>query len=174
MFLIFALLLAQLPQPTHRSFRLPRRQRSPWLMWMRSPRALAVPGRRTISQIYLAAMKRKDTATVLTHHLIDPKSGAVQKLDSEPAWAAKYWEWKSWKAAPGNPAFAITLDTQKKNESARPAHGGDLARGGVDPGGWLDRGRRAGQTSTNVQIITMLLKGEMSSVVGESARSFQA
>jgi hypothetical protein len=114
-------------------------------------------------QIYLAAMKRKDTTTVLMHHLIDPKSGAVQKIDAEPAWAARYWEWKSWKTAPGNPAFAITLDMQKKNESAtaRPM-GGDLARGGVDPGGigsTVDD--VAGQTSRNVEIITMLLKGEI-------------
>jgi hypothetical protein len=164
MFLIFALLLAQ--QPATDASKLS----------IAAPSTIAVvdvdaidgePWRLSWApdnqQIYLAAMKRKDTATVLTHHLIDPKSGAVQKLDTEPAWAAKYWQWKSWKAAPGNPAFVITLDTQKKNESAtaRPM-GGDLARGGVDPGGigsTVDD--VAGQASRNVEIITMLLKGEV-------------
>ena len=162
MFLILALLLAQTPPPDASK------------LSMADPSTIAVVDVDAIDgepwrlcwapdneQIYLAALKRKDTETVLTHHLIDPKSGTVQKVDAEPPWAAKYWEWKSGKAAPGNPAFAITLDTEKKNESAtaRPM-GGDLARGGVDAGGsTIDDA--AGHTSMNVQIITMRLKGEI-------------
>lgn len=164
MFLILALLLAQ--QPAADASKLS----------MASASTIAVVDAEAISgepwrlcwspdgqQLYLAALKQKDITTVLTHHLLDPKSGAVQRIEAEPVWAAKYWEWKSWKAAPGNPAFAITLDTQKKNESAtaRPM-GGDLARGGADSGGLgatLDD--VAGNSSRNVEIITMLLKGEV-------------
>lgn len=113
-------------------------------------------------QLYLAAMKRKDGGMDLTHHLIDAASGAVETLDVEPPWASSYWEWKSWKSAPGRPEFVITIDQQKKNESAtaRPS-GGAMARGSAsgDPGISIDDA--AGQMSSNVMVITLLLKGQV-------------
>lgn len=113
------------------------------------------------SQLLLTAMKRvRDGSMELTHHVIDVASGKVAKVDSEPEWSPEYWAWKSHRSAPGNAAFAIEIDSQKKNESAtaRPM-GGDLARGGATsaPGATLDD--VAGQMSTNVLIITLLLKG---------------
>lgn len=115
-------------------------------------------------QLYLAAMKRNRAAMDITHHVIDTASGDIRKIEAEPDWAAKYWTWKSWKTAPGNPEFAIALDTQKKNVTAtsRPM-GGALARGGgTDPvatGASIDD--VATNTSTNVEIISMLLHGEV-------------
>jgi len=114
-------------------------------------------------QMHLVAMTRKrDGAMNLTHHVITLKSGDVKKVDTEPEWSTDYWSWKSHRAAPGNASFAIELDQQKKNESAtaRPM-GGDLARGGASsaPGASIDS--VAGQMSTNVLIITLLLKGEV-------------
>jgi hypothetical protein len=112
-------------------------------------------------QMHLVAMVRKrDSSMELTHHLITVKSGQVQKVDAEPEWSPAYWGWKAHRAAPGNGSFAIELDQQKKNESptARPM-GGDLARGGATsaPGASIDD--VAGQMSTNVLVITLLLKG---------------
>jgi hypothetical protein len=114
-------------------------------------------------QMHLAAMKRKrDNSMDLTHHIVNVGAGTVQKVAEEPAWAAEYWTWKGHKNAPGNPKFAIELDQQRKNESAtsRPM-GGDLARGGGtgDPGASIDE--VAGHGSTNVLVITLLLKGEI-------------
>lgn len=113
-------------------------------------------------QLHLVAMKRvRDGSMELTFHLIDAKSGKVEKVDAKPEWAADYWSWKSHRAAPGKPSFEINLDQQRKNESAtaRPM-GGELARGGASgsPGASVDD--VAGQMSTNVLIITLLLKGE--------------
>ncbi|HSC26571.1 MAG TPA: hypothetical protein VLD67_04815 [Vicinamibacterales bacterium] len=114
-------------------------------------------------QLYLAAMKRTRTGMDLKHHLLDVATGKVKKIDAEPDWAAKYWAWKNGKTAPGNPAFEIALDIQKKNVSAtaRPM-GGALARGGVDPGSTgIPVDEFANQPSQNVEIISMLLKGEV-------------
>ena len=115
------------------------------------------------SQLYLAAMKRQGTNTVLTHHVINAASGAVTKVDAEPEWVSPYWTWKSGKASPADPQFAIQIDQQVKNESAtaRPM-GGDLARGGASSastGASIDE--VAGHGSQNVMIITLLLKGEV-------------
>ena len=115
-------------------------------------------------QMYLVAMKRKrDASLELAHHLITMKSGEVKKVDAEPDWAKDYWAWKADKTAPGNPSFAIQLDQQIKNESAtaRPM-GGDLARGGTSGGtGGASIDEVAMQSSANVRIITLLLKGEV-------------
>ena len=115
------------------------------------------------SQLYLAAMKRQGTNTVLTHHVINAASGAIAKVDVEPEWASPYWTWKSGKASPADPQFAIQIDQQVKNESAtaRPM-GGDLARGGASPGGsGASIDEVAGQGSQNVMTITLMLKGEI-------------
>ena len=114
------------------------------------------------NQLYLAAMKRQGTNMVLTHHVIDAASGAISKVETEPEWAQSYWTWKSDKASPADPAFAIQLDTQVKNESAtaRPM-GGDLARGGTSTASGASIDEVAGQSSQNVMIITLLLKGEV-------------
>jgi hypothetical protein len=113
-------------------------------------------------QLHLVAMKRKRADLELTHHLVDIKTGATSKVASVPEWATKYWEWKSWKSAPGNATFEINLDQQRKNVSAtaRPM-GGDLARGGSSAGPGTTVDEAAGGTSTNLLIITMRLKGEV-------------
>lgn len=114
------------------------------------------------SQLLLTAMKRgRGDSMDLTHHLIDLASGRVTKVDAEPEWSSPYWAWKADRAAPDNPAFAIELDEQRKNETAtaRPM-GGALARGGATSGpGGAGLDDVAGQMSSNVLIITLLLKG---------------
>lgn len=114
------------------------------------------------SQLLLVAMKRGRGGSMdFTHHLIDVKAGTVKKVDQEPPWSAEYWNWKSYRSAPGNAEFAIELDQQRKNESAtaRPM-GGALARGGATTGpGGAGLDDVAGQMSSNVLVITLLLKG---------------
>jgi hypothetical protein len=112
-------------------------------------------------QLAMSAMKRgRNDAMDLTHYVVDATGGEAKKVDAEPEWASEYWTWKSHRAAPGNPGFEIQLDQQRKNESAtaRPM-GGDLARGGASsaPGASIDD--VAGQMSTNVLVITLMLKG---------------
>ena len=77
------------------------------------------------TQLHLAAMKRKGTQVQQTDWVIDIQSPTAKPAAPLPEWATKYWEWKSWKSAPGNPAFEITIDQQRKNVSAtaRPMGG---------------------------------------------------
>jgi hypothetical protein len=71
----------------------------------------------------------------LHHYLVDPSSGALKGADAEPAWAATYWEWKSWKAAPDeekDEKFVIEVsEEQRKNAATAIPMGGDYARGGT-------------------------------------------
>lgn len=113
-------------------------------------------------QFYVAGRKVKKNTAEVWHWLVDAKSGAISDTKAVPAWADTYWEWKSAQAAPGAPAMKIALDTQRKNQSAtsRPV-GGSLARGGVDVGGGASMDDVANQTSQNVTIIDLRLKGEL-------------
>ena len=68
----------------------------------------------------------------LHHYLVDPGTGALKNADAEPSWAATYWEWKSWKAAPDDENFAIQVsEEQRKNAATSIPMGGDYARGGT-------------------------------------------
>jgi hypothetical protein len=69
-------------------------------------------------------------------YLMSAVDGKTEPVDAPPAWAAEYWAWKSGKAAPGSPNFAIEAkeDWRTVTSTSTPM-GGDLARGGVDTGG---------------------------------------
>jgi len=112
---------------------------------------------------YVAGRKLKKNTAEVWHWIVDAKSGAIKEAKAVPAWADTYWEWKSAQAAPGAPALKITLDSQRKNQSAtaRPT-GGALARGGVDAGGaGMSMDDVASQMSQNVTTIDLRLKGEV-------------
>jgi hypothetical protein len=114
-------------------------------------------------QFYLAGRKVNKGTAEVSHWIVDAQSGDLNRANAVPAWADEYWEWKSGQAAPGAPALKITLDTQRKNQSAtsRPT-GGALARGGVDPGGaGTSMDEVASQMSQNVTIIDLRFKGEV-------------
>jgi hypothetical protein len=91
------------------------------------------------TQLYLqTAVLGSDAQPKTVHHyLVDPSSGALKNADAEPKWAADYWEWKSWKAAPGSEdgkedTFMIELsEEQRKNVATSIPMGGDYARGGT-------------------------------------------
>lgn len=92
------------------------------------------------TQLYLQTAELKTDALPkeIFHYTIDATSGDLKKIDAEPAWAADYYAWKSWKSAPGDDAFLIELATEQRRSSATALPmGGDYARGGAgaDVGG---------------------------------------
>jgi len=103
------------------------------------------------------------------HYIVDPSSGALKDTSVEPEWAATYWAWKSWKAAPDDEKFVIELsEEQRKNVATSIPMGGDYARGGT--GGDPNSGASASsviEAAQQSQVGTarmMKLKGQ---VVGE-------
>jgi hypothetical protein len=92
------------------------------------------------TQLYLqtAVLGADALPKTVFHYLVDPSTGALKDTAAEPAWAATYWEWKSWKAAPGSEdekgeKFMIELlpEEQRKNVATSIPMGGDYARGGI-------------------------------------------
>jgi hypothetical protein len=102
------------------------------------------------------------------HYLIPAAGGAPKRVDVQPEWAATYWQWKSDKAAPGDPSFAIEVSQDKKREEAVAIPmGGEMAKGGAgDPTGGLSTqaAMEAGRAMRNNNVYTLRLKGE---IVGE-------
>lgn len=86
------------------------------------------------TQLYIqtAELRADAQPKALHHYLVDPATGSLKNADAEPAWAASYWEWKSWKSAPGNDALMIELsEEQRKATATAMPMGGDYARGGT-------------------------------------------
>jgi hypothetical protein len=107
------------------------------------------------------------------HYVVPAAGGAAKEVEGEPDWAAKYWTWKSWKAAPGSPGFAISVDerreiikaTQAPNGGTIAGMGGDSNAGAtVGGGGPAGAGTIVLPEGQNANIRTMRLKGE---VIGE-------
>jgi hypothetical protein len=107
------------------------------------------------------------------HYVLAAAGGAPKEVDGEPDWASKYWAWKSWKASPGSPGFAISLDERREIIKAGQAPtggtiagmGGDSSAGAtVGGGGPAGAGTIVLPEGQNANIRTMRLKGE---VIGE-------
>jgi hypothetical protein len=126
------------------------------------------------TELYLMTYEANRDASVKKtfHYVIPVATGVPKAIETQPAWAAEYWTWKSGQASPDDPALKIDLSTAKKREDAVALPmGGDLARGGTGgsvagAGGGLSQeeamaASRAMQTN---DVYTMKLKGE---VIGE-------
>lgn len=102
--------------------------------WKGDPRRLAwSPDGKTI---YLQWVEGPDPRRAkVTHALVALETKQVRRIDAEPDWAGAYWRWKSAQAAPGAPALKIEVEqrTEAVTATATPM-GGDLARGGTNPG----------------------------------------
>lgn len=107
------------------------------------------------------------------HYVLAATAGAPKEVEEEPAWAAKYWAWKSWKAAPASPGFAISVDERREIIKASQAPtggtiagmGGDASAGAtVGGGGPAGGGTIVLPEGQNANVRTMRLKGE---VIGE-------
>jgi hypothetical protein len=129
-------------------------------------------------ELYVQAVERDGRGVVKTtrHYVLAVEGGSPKEVEGEPAWAAKYWAWKSWKATPAAGApFEIALDERREVLRATAApKGGSLAGMSGDPssgapvGGGGPGGAGGGTVSVgegqNAVIRTMKLKGE---VIGE-------
>ena len=123
------------------------------------------------TQLYVQTAELNSDAQpkAVHHYLVDPSTGALKDTAVEPAWAATYWEWKSWKAAPDDEKFMIELsEEQRKSAATAIPMGGDYARGGTggDPnsGASASSVMAAAQQSQVGTARMMKLKGQ---VVGE-------
>jgi len=121
-------------------------------------------------ELYLQTFEvnRDNTPKEFFHYSIVLPGGAVKILSAPPAWAAAYITWKSDKAAPGDPALAIELETARKrmDTTGAPMAGG-MATGSSDgnaSGTSIESAISAANQSQMVNVYTMRFKGE---VVGE-------
>jgi hypothetical protein len=124
------------------------------------------------AQLYLQAASRDRWGnTTVRHFLIPAAGGNLQTADQEPAWAAKYWSWKSDRSAPGRPAVTIAVDSRDEIIRATAApRGGDLARGSPTGSGGAASSAGAGSSvedaaaaanqSGKMTTVTLRLKGQ--------------
>jgi hypothetical protein len=113
-------------------------------------------------EFYLQTIERDHGGNVKAahHYLVSTSSKSVKGVEEEPAWAAKYWEWKSAQGSPGARSFSIAVDgprRETKRSTAAPT-GGVLARGGTaDPSaGTTVADVAAAADQTQVQVIYAL------------------
>jgi len=118
------------------------------------------------SEFYIQTVERDGRGNVKStkHHVVSASSRSVKGVDQEPAWASKYWAWKSGQASPGAAAFKITVDTRQETvRSTAAPSGGALARGGgADPAAGTTVADAA-SAADNTQLKTtyeLKLKGE--------------
>jgi len=85
------------------------------------------------SELYLQTVERdrRGAVTSTRHYVVNLAAKALKGVDEEPAWASKYWLWKSAQASPALSTFKIDIEerSETKRSTAAPM-GGDLAKGG--------------------------------------------
>jgi len=66
------------------------------------------------------------------HYLVSIADRKIKDVDAEPAWAARYWAWKSGQASPGTGVLKIGVSSRQETvrSTAAPV-GGALAKGGL-------------------------------------------
>ena len=121
-------------------------------------------------ELYLQITERDAAGNVKSSRqfLINIADKKVKGVDVEPAWAARYWTWKSGQASPAAASFKIEVEqrTQTVRATAAPT-GGALAKGSLgDPtvGTTVGDAASASQQSQTQQVYTLRAKGE---VLGE-------
>lgn len=92
------------------------------------------------TELYLQTAELNADALPKTmyHYLLKAANGELKSVDAEPAWSEAYREAMKYKSAPGDNAFLIALETEKRKATATSTPmGGDYARGGTgsDSGG---------------------------------------
>ncbi len=83
------------------------------------------------SEFYIQTVERDRTGSpkAAHHYLVSTTSKNVKDVDQEPAWAAKYWQWKSGQASPAGASFKISVD--ERTETKRAAVGAHRRRPGA-------------------------------------------
>lgn len=87
------------------------------------------------SEFYIQTVERDRRGAVKStkHYMVS--AAGTKSIGEEPAWASKYWRWKSDRTSPSSAAFAIAAANREDvvRSTAAP-NGGVMARGGVaDP-----------------------------------------
>ena len=122
------------------------------------------------TQIYLMTYDANKDASVkeMFHFLIPAQGGTPSRIDAQPDWALKYYEWKASRTSPDDPSVELTPNHERRKESAvATPMGGELARGGtsVDPGGLSSTEvMDAARTMQMSDVYTIALKNE---IIGE-------
>jgi hypothetical protein len=122
------------------------------------------------SEFYVQSVERDRGGNVKAahHYVVSAASKSVKDVDQEPAWAARYWQWKAAQASPGSAAFRINVTerTETKRAVSAPT-GGDLARGGTPDaaaGTTLGDVANATNTAQTLHIYALKIKDE---IIGE-------
>ncbi len=120
------------------------------------------------TELYLQTYEANRDASVKNtyHYIIPVVGGAPQQVDTPPAWAVAYFQWKSGQASPDDPSWKIDVSSEKKIQSATSIPmGGDMARGGTggDPTSGIsaESVANAAAQSGNVNVYSMRLSGEV-------------
>jgi len=118
-------------------------------------------------EFYIQTVERDSRFAVKStkHYIVSTGSKNVKATDQEPAWASKYWTWKSGQASPAAAGFKILVDgpRQETVRSTSAPTGGALAKGGgVDPmaGTTVGDVASAVNQSQTKTIYTLKLNGE--------------
>lgn len=127
----------------------------------------------TLEGSYADANAGKPNAK-LRHYLYASAAGTSKKdANAPPDWFTAYWTAKYGQTAPGAPALAIDVKSEKRQQSTTSSPmGGDLARGGADPGGVA--GTSAGDVSAaavNRQTQTVNVMSYKGERIGEFVNS---
>jgi len=124
------------------------------------------------SQFYIQTVERDRSGTIkaMHHYLVASGSKSPKDVDQEPAWASKYWTWKSGQTSPAAAGFRIDVSerTETKRSVAAPT-GGAMAKGGtVDPTAGTSLGdvASAADTTQSVKVYSLKVKGQ---TIGEWA-----
>jgi hypothetical protein len=86
------------------------------------------------SELYVQTVERDRQGAVKSakHFLVSVEGRSMKSVDAEPAWAARYWTWKSGQASPGTGVMKIAVSSRQENVRATSAPvGGALAKGGL-------------------------------------------
>jgi hypothetical protein len=123
------------------------------------------------TQLYLQTLEGGfgQPNVTLRHYVFVLDGGAREDLQAEPEWAAEYWTTKSGKTSPDKTApLTIELKSEKRKEQTTSLPmGGDLARGGINPG--MTENDQLNMIATQlVGVHTMRLHGE---TIGEFVNS---
>ncbi|MGE5244913.1 MAG: hypothetical protein ACM3SQ_11860 [Betaproteobacteria bacterium] len=122
------------------------------------------------TELFLMSAERDRTGSLRPSKifLVSLAKKSLKGIDEEPAWASKYWTWKSAQISPAAPDFRISVaQDQRTVRSVAAPTGGALARGGTaDPmaGTTVSDAATAASTAQIEQVYTLKVKGD---VIGE-------
>src|SRR5471030_684275 len=118
--------------------------------------------------LYLQMLERdrKGAVTSTRHYVIGIAEKSTSGVDSQPAWVAKYWEWKAAPVSPATAAFKI-VPSEREEVKHAVAPVGEMAKGGgaggdgrVSPGSTVGEALSAAATAQTLHIWALTLNGE--------------